>query len=151
MVQLTTLQYLSGQKQKDALALLQKGRHSAAVYLIGYALEFSFKRKVSLTLGFTNGFPESPADFGGYAAQVVAFNAISSGIQLNRLKEIKNHDLNQLLVYSGAQVRITASYYDEWLIIKDWNPEDRYKIRKYSKEKAKEFITSAKVILSQIV
>jgi hypothetical protein len=151
MVALKTLKYLSNQKKKDAVALLQKDRNSAAIYLMGYALEFELKRKVSLTLGFNNGFPEYSVDFAHYSAQVGAFNAISSGIQLTQLKQIRNHNLNELLKYSGAQGRITASYYDHWLIVKDWNPEDRYKIRKYSRDKAQKIINSFSIILKQIV
>ena len=150
MVSPNTLKYLSNQKQKDAHVLLQKRRNNAAIYLMGYALEFALKRKVSMTLGFNQGFPEINSDFTQYSNQISVFNTISSGIQLTQLRQIKNHDLNQLLTYSGAEARIIASHYNDWLVVKDWNPENRYKIKRYTSVKTKSFITSVKKILMQI-
>jgi|SRR5271156_1446865 len=151
MVLPKTLKYLSIQKQKDAHALLQKRRNNAAIYLMGYALELALKRKITQTLGFNQGFPEIKPDFDQYSIQIATFNTINSGIQLNRLKQIKSHGLSQLLTYSGAEVRIITHYYKEWLVVKDWNPENRYKIKRYSGVKAKNFIYSAKKILVEIV
>jgi hypothetical protein len=69
--------------------LLHKKRNAGAIYIIGYALELGLKRKVSQTLGFINGFPESIADFNSYADQITSFNAISTGVGLTQLREIK--------------------------------------------------------------
>ena len=150
MLPLKKLAYLTSQKIKDASILFQSGRYSGAVYLMGYALEFSLKRKISQTLGFINGFPEDKNELNSYGPQIIAFNAISTGLSLTKIKDIRNHDLNLLIKYSGAESRIVASYYSEWLTVKDWNPEDRYKIRKYRFSKAKDFMHSAKTILTQI-
>ena len=150
MLPLKTLGYLTSQKTKDASILFRSGRYSGAVYLMGYALEFNLKRKISQTLGFTNGFPEDRNEPNSYGPQIIAFNAISTGLRLTKIKDIRNHDLNLLIKYSGAESRIVASYYSEWLTIKDWNPEDRYKIRKYRLSKARDFLQSAKIILAQI-
>ena len=151
MLSLTTLAYLSSQKKKDAAVLFRGGRYSGAIYLMGYALELSLKRKISQTLGFVTGFPEDKNELNSYGPQMTAWNAISTGVSLTKIKEIKNHDLNLLIKYSGAESRIVASYYSNRLGVKDWNPEDRYKIRRYSKKNAKDFMNSAKKILTQIV
>ena len=151
MINISTLKYLSIQRKKDAQSLLSNQRNSGAIYLMGYALEFALKRKVSLTLGFMNGFPEFKNDFNFYSSQISNFNTLKTGILLTDLKQIKNQDLDKLLNYSGLSTRITNSYYHEWLEVKDWNPEDRYKIKRYSKRKAKSFVRSANTILAQIV
>ena len=150
MITIYTLSYLASQKQKDATALLHANRNSGAIYLMGYALELSFKRKISQTLGFLLGFPESGPEYNGYNAQIAAFNAIGTGITITQLRQLKNHDLKQLIIFSGAEVRIKTSFLTEWLVIQDWNPENRYKIRKYSTAQAKEFLRSSRVILREI-
>ncbi len=151
MININTFKYLSNQKKRDAATLLSNQRNSRAIYLMGYALEFALKRKVSQTLGFHQGFPEKSIEFSIYFTQINGFNSLSTGIELTNLHQIKNHNLSQLLIYSGAEIRIKASYNTEWLVVKDWDPEDRYKVKKYSKRKAKTFVRSANKILAQIM
>ena len=126
MIALDTLKYLSGQKLRDARVLFHNNRNAGAVYLMGYVLELSFKRKVCQTIGFSHGFPESTADFHTYTNQIQRFT-INTGIGLTQLKQIKNHDLNMLLTFSGIESIILSSYNDDWRRVKDWNPENRYK------------------------
>lgn len=149
MVPLATLSYLSNQKLKDARALLKANRNPAAVYLAGYSLEIALKRKLSQVLGFNNGFPESEIEFRGYAAIISAFR-INTGLPFDKLKEIKNHNLNQLLSYIGAQKRIVSQYYSEWAIVSNWNPEQRYKIRRFNSDKATDYIRAVVIILKQL-
>jgi len=98
MIKLRTLSYLASQNQKDSTALLNANRNSGAIYLMGYALEFSFKKKISQTPGFITGFPESAQEYNSYRTQIAAFNAIGTGISITQLREIKNHDLNKLII-----------------------------------------------------
>ena len=149
MIALATLKYLSGQKVRDAEALFQKNRHAGAVYLMGYALEFSFKRKVCQTIGFTLGFPESPSDFNSYTNEITRFTN-GTGIALTQVRQIKNHDLNSLVRFSGVEAIILNAYYEEWIRIKDWNPENRYRRQRFTNAMTREFIVSAKKILTQI-
>jgi len=151
MILSNTLKYLASQKLKDAETLYRHGRNSGAVYLMGYAIEFSLKRKLSHTLGFNNGFPENPTEFGLYTMQINQFHAVNTGIQLTRLRQIKTHLLGDLLTFSGAETRVVANCYPEWLIVKTWNPEDRYVRRRISRQKAAEFLRSARRILREIV
>ena len=151
MILLPDLQYLGAQKRKDAETLFRYGRNGGAVYLMGYALEFSLKRRLSLTLGFNNGFPDTPADWGLYTLQITQFGAVNSGTPLNRLRQIRTHVLSDLLTYSGAEARVVASCYPQWLIVQTWNPEDRYVRRRVGRQRADEFLQSARRVLQEIV
>ena len=76
---------------------------------------------------------------------------INTGIGLTQLKQIKNHDLNMLLTFSGIESIILSSYNDDWRRVKDWNPENRYKRQHITISEAKEFMISANRIFKQIV
>ena len=150
MINLSVLKYLSSQKRKDAEGLYRLKRNNGAIYLMGYALEFSFKRKVCQTLGFNNGFPESNSELNFYTPQIALFNSISTSISLTQLRQIKNHNLDQLLIYSGAQTRITNSYWHEWLIVRCWNPENRYRVQRFTDGKTVKFMQASRLILQEI-
>lgn len=121
MVQLKTLRFLSSQKIKDAETLLKNGRNTGAIYMMGYALEFSLKWKISQTLGFANGFPESKAELMLYVPQLSAFTNLNIGNQLTHISQIRHHKLQDLLVFSGVQYRINVRLMSEWQIVNNWN------------------------------
>ena len=150
MINLSALKYLASQKRKDAEGLYRLKRNNGAIYLMGYALEFSFKRKVCQTLGFNNGFPESNSELNLYTPQITLFNSISTTISLTQLRQIKNHNLDQLLIYSGAQARITNSYWQEWLTVRCWNPENRYRVQRFKDSKTVKFMQASSIILKEI-
>ena len=150
MIALSALKYLSTQKMKDAEVLFQNNRNSGAVYLMGYSLELSLKRKLCQTLGFNNGFPENKVDFNSYALQINRFASLS-GLSLTQLKQIRNHDLSMLLLYSGTQQTITTLCAKDWHRVKGWNPEMRYRRQYLSTVNAGKFLASAKKILKEIV
>ncbi len=141
---------MSGEKVKDAEVLLQNKRYAGSVYLMGYALELGLKRKICQTLGFTYGFPESRDDFSSYNTQIANFNTRSWAF-LTQLKQIKSHDLNDLLTYSGVRSTVLTTYQSAWFSVKSWTPESRYIKQYISIKKADSFVTSAKQILKQIV
>jgi len=146
MIPLINLQFLAAQKVKDANVLFKHGRNAAAIYLMGYALEFSLKRKISQTFGFLQGFPETRGELNAYMAQqqspIIAFPS---------LQQIRNHRLNDLLIYSGFQTKITAQLYTEWTTVSQWNPEDRYVRSRITAKRAQNFLGSAKLILAEIL
>ncbi len=151
MIALATLKYLATQKSKDAEVLLASKRTNGAVYMMGYAIEFSLKRKLSITLGFNNGFPESNPEMQHYyTTQLAIINSISTGITLNKISQIRNHELIELLKYSGVEARIVASYFQEWSLICNWNPEKRYVRQNWTLRKATDFMNAARVILNEI-
>lgn len=120
------------------------------MYLIGNALEYRLKRRVAQTLGFSGGFPETGPEFTAYNRQVAHFNAISTGIQLRKLQEIRNQDLGLLANYSGIESRILLGASNEWMDVRSWNPEFRYRIRRFTKDRAFHFMNAATVILKII-
>jgi hypothetical protein len=150
MIGLRNLSHLNTQRQKDARILFKGNRYAATVYLMGYALEYALKRRICLHLGFSSGFPEFNNEFTRYNAQLVFYNSIRPGAPLNQLRQIKNHNLDDLLSFSGLQQKIHENYKKDWLEVCDWNPEDRYKIRRYSRAKCRRFIRAACVILNQL-
>jgi hypothetical protein len=151
MILLNTLKYLSTQKAKDAHVLFEKGRYNGAVYLMGYALEMKLKRKLSLTLGFSNGFPESNGELNAYySAQLAAFNTISTGITLAQIRQIRNHKLRELIKFSGAEPRIVGSFFAEWALVCNWDPETRYLRQNWNLTRTTKFMNAAEVILKQI-
>jgi hypothetical protein len=150
MVLLDTLDFLAAQKLKDAEVLLRNQRNSGAIYLAGYSVEFLLKRKISITLGFTNGFPETSAELRTYIAQINQFHSLNTGIHLNDIRQIRNHRLNDLLMLSGAEPRIISRYYPEWLIVKVWNPENRYIRQRVSSIMAAAFVAAVKKIIQEI-
>jgi hypothetical protein len=144
MVSTAVLTYLIGQKKKDAKVLLKNGRHAAAVYLMGYVLEYALKRKICSTLMFTHGFPESGAELHTYITALNANPAIVvNPVTFTDIREIRNHDLNKLLVYSGAELRVKSNFFSDWSNVASWNPENRYVRQHFSKVKAAQFIRSA--------
>lgn len=150
MINLRALKYLASQKCKDAEVLFKLRRNNGAIYLMGYALELSFKKRVCQALGFHNGFPESRTELNQYASQIAQFNALGAPISLTQLKQIKNHDLNQLLIFSGAQTRIINSHLNEWLTVSSWNPENRYRIQRVTYIKTADFMRASRLILTEI-
>ena len=150
MVPLNTLKYLAAQKVKDAGVLLRNGRNNGASYMMGYALEFSLKRKISSNIGFIRGFPETGQELNAYSAEVSHFHALNTGIHLHKIGQLRHHKLDELLHFSGVKARIVAKFYRQWLIVSKWNPESRYVRQRITREKAREFMAAAKKILKEI-
>lgn len=150
MIGISTLGHLNYERQIDAKILFKGNRYSAAVYLMGYAIELALKRKICQNLQFNLGFPELNAEFINYRPQVQAYNAGDIPIALNKLNQIKSQKLEDLLDFSGISSNISDNYRKEWDVVRDWNPEDRYKIRHYSTKKCRSFMKSARIILNQI-
>lgn len=150
MIPVSTLKYLITQKTKDAQSLFSDNRNASAIYLMGYAVEYALKRKICATLNFYNGFPENNTELRNYISYW-ASTGTPSRISFNQIREIRHHDLETLLTYSGAEPTIKALFLDEWEAIVYWNPENRYKIQRVSKDKAEKFIKSAKKIIRELL
>lgn len=150
MISLETLKYLATQKCKDAHVLFKNGRNGGAIYLMGYAIEFSLKRKISLNLGFANGFPETGAELASCFLQLSPSGSINRGIGPTQIQQIRNHRLNDLLAFSGIQGKIITSHLWEWKIISSWDPGKRYKRQRICFQVASDFLMAAKQILKVI-
>lgn len=150
MIELATLKYLVTKTRKDANILLKHDRKSGAIYLMGYALELQFKRKVSLNLQFLRGFPESKLELDSYLRVLSVSNSISTGIMPTAINQIRTHDLKSLIIYSGAEVRIRTNFLLDWLTVKNWTPEDRYIKRRCRQAETIAFFQAANRIIKQI-
>ena len=111
MILTTDLHNAAREYLRAARLLCTRHSYDAAVYLCGYAVEIALKARICRHLKWTTGFPETAKEF---------------GLKAN----LKSHDLEALLEYTGLQHRIQSSnpgsFFGAWSIVKDWKPEQRY-------------------------
>ena len=98
------LRLLSRERLKDAKALRTQRRYHGAIYMAGYAVEIALKERICKTLQWKDfaSFPSSP--------------------------NLKIHNLDTLLIFSGVERHVKSRYLVEWSIVQSWNPEQRYEI-----------------------
>jgi hypothetical protein len=104
MIAKREIRELIEQRLKDAAILLKNRRYAAGVYLAGYALELALKLKICKIFKFRYGFPENKNEFKSYQNSVKSQKLLAGTI--NQLKDIRNHDLNALLFYSGVEYSV---------------------------------------------
>jgi hypothetical protein len=93
-----TLRALVLIREKDAIALFEKRRYSAAIYMSGYAVEIALKYEICKMYFFSKGFPESKSEFQSYSYQRVKRHLMET---IKSVSEIRHHDLQLLLVIQG--------------------------------------------------
>lgn len=92
---------------RAAKLLRTRRSYDVATYLCGYAIEIALKARICRTLNWTTGFPETSTEF--------------------KLKSnLKTHDLEALLEFTGIQDKIKLRYFSDWAIVNKWKPEQRY-------------------------
>ena len=91
---------------QDAGILYRSGRWDGAYYMSGYAIELRLKARVCDTLNWPS-FPETNREFKG-------------------LDNLKTHDLDRLLRFSGRERQIKATHLARWSTVRQWNPVCRY-------------------------
>ncbi len=111
MIAITDLHGTAREYLRDAKLLRTQRSYDVAIYLCGYAVEIALKARICRTLKWTTGFPQTASEF--------------------RLKgNLKTHDLEMLLEFTGIQDRIRSSgptgFLAAWSIVRKWNPEERY-------------------------
>ncbi|HYF31030.1 MAG TPA: hypothetical protein VD993_07915 [Chitinophagaceae bacterium] len=149
MIPKKTLRGLINHKLKDAGVLIANRRYAAGVYLAGYALEVALKLKVCKIFKFTQGFPENKAEFVVYQNNARSQKLLAGAI--TQLKDIRNHDLNKLLFFSGTEYKIKLHHLNEWNLVVGWNPETRYIIKRVLKNEAVSKINAIKILIQQIL
>lgn len=149
MISKKTLRELVDQKLKDADILLANRRYAAATYIVGYALELALKLKICKIFKFAQGFPENKAEFIFYQNSAKSQPLLAGTI--TQIKDIRNHDLNKLLFYSGVEVQIKQNFLNEWNLAVNWDPEMRYKMQKVLKREAVSKVTAIKTIVQNIL
>jgi HEPN domain-containing protein len=102
------LQQLADGRVADARTLLDGGRHAAAYYLAGYAVECALKACIAKQIRQFD-FPEKKLVIDSYS-----------------------HDLTKLVRLSGvshlheAEIRENAAFAANWFVARDWTEESRY-------------------------
>ncbi len=152
MILMQTLNFLINQKKRDAEVLYDGKRFASAVYIYGYAIEIALKKRICLTLGFTQGFPETQSELDYYIKRVTSNQVRSAGIQFafKRVGEIRSHNLSQLLYYSGKELAVNQQFLAEWNAVSKWNPEQRYLRRQTREKTAADFFKAARLIINEL-
>ena len=149
MISKRILRELIDQKLKDADALIAKRRYATAIYIAGYAIELALKLKICRIFKFVQGFPENKVEFSVYQNSVKSQQLLLGAI--TQIKDIRNHDLNKLLFYSGVEYQIRLNYLNEWNLIVSWNPEMRYQMQKVLKKEALSKVNAIKLLIQNIL
>ncbi len=149
MISKNTLKELIDQKLKDADVLVANRRYAGAIYIVGYGLELALKLKICKIFKFAQGFPENKIEFDVYQNSVKSQLLLAGAI--TQIKDIKNHDLNKLLFYSGVEYQIRLHLFNDWNLVVGWNPEMRYKMQKVLKNEALNNVNAVKLIIKNIL
>jgi HEPN domain-containing protein len=147
MISKENLKIIAKNKVIDSKVLFDAKRYDASVYLIGYAIEVSLKYKICKILKLDKGFPETKDEFQLYILQ----STNDLGNEIKTLKEIKNHNLQKLLLYSGQEFKIKDQLFSEWTEILFWHPELRYSNNFCSENQSNKIILSAEKIVDLIL
>lgn len=149
MIPRETLKELIDQKLKDTDVLIVNKRYSTGIYIAGYALEITLKLKICNLFEFKQGFPENKSEFSIYQ-NLMKNQAFLVGA-ITQIKDIRHHDLNKLLFYSGVEYYIKLNFLNEWNIAADWDPEMRYKNLKIIESEALSKTNAIKIIIQNIL
>lgn len=110
MISRKTLRELVDQKLKDADILFVNRRYDSAIYISGYVLELALKLKICKTYKLGQGFPENKSEFNNYQNSTKSKPLLAGSI--NQIKDIRNHDLSGLLIFSGAEYRVNCNLFN---------------------------------------
>ena len=122
------LKALSGEWVADSDLLIREKRFGSAYYLCGYALEMALKRRICLTLGWKEGYPNKKKKF-------------------ESLQCFKTHNLELLLHLSGLEEKIRKDYVATWSVVIGWDPEVRYSSQDPDEQTAIGMLSATKVLL----
>lgn len=120
--------------------------------MYGYAIEIALKKRICMTLGFNLGFPETQSELDYYISGVMANQFRNAGTQFafRRVREIRSHNLSQLLYYSGKEVAVNQQLLAEWNTVTKWSPEQRYLRRQTRQKTATAFFKAARLIINEL-
>ena len=147
MISVQTLKEIALSKLIDSKLLFNSNKFDSSLYLVGYSIELALKSKICKILKLNNGFPENKTEFNLYISK----SDNNLGNEIKDLREIRNHDLQKLLYYSGQEYTIKAELLEEWTNISYWNPEIRYQLNIGDKKFNEEIIESVEKIITLIL
>lgn len=149
MISTNVLRELINQKLKDTNILIAGKSYSSAIYMAGYALELALKLKVCKILKLKQGFPGNKTEFVFYQNSQKSQPLLAGTIM--QIKDVRNHNLNKLLFYSGLEYQIRLNYLNEWNLVIGWHSEMRYKVQKVLKKEAINNINAVKILVANIL
>ena len=149
MLEIGEMRFLVSEKLLDSEILLKNHRTNACVYLAGYAMELALKLKISWIFDLKDGFPESKSEFSRYLQSAHSFSKLDGVIK--EIRQIKNHDLNTLLFFSGSEVGVKRNKLEKWTMVSSWDPSLRYRTEIKGKEEAEYFLRSTKELIVYIL
>lgn len=118
---------LTQKRIDDAEALYSSARYDGAIYLCGYALEYSLK------------------------SQICVHNEWSEFTPLREERTFTTHELDELLKLSGKENAVQSRVNREWIYVKDrWNPTNRYLVSSPTRTDCRAFIDRTKIVVSEI-
>ena len=147
MISKPDLKTLSNRYLLDGKVLLNNRRYATAIYVSGYAVELALKYKICRLLRFGNGYPETVQEFNLYARGRLKF----TGTTIRDIRDLKIHDLSDLLFYSGEQIQFTTHLVSEWDIVKSWDVFMRYNPGIVRKVRAELFYTAARKLTTEFL
>ncbi len=131
MLTAANLKALARARLADAEALCHSRRFDCAAYLCGYVVELALKARICRTLKWPI-FPEKRSEF-------------------EDLQSFKTRDLVVLLRLSGREPYIRESLFPEWAILREWNPEARYRpIGSVTAPAVREMIAAARRVMMKL-
>ncbi|RFM26998.1 hypothetical protein [Deminuibacter soli] len=148
MIAKNDLRTLVKNRLKDTKVLLENRRYSTAKYMAGYSIEIALKLKICYIFKFKHGYPENDIEFAAYKTSPISSALFKTTV--NKIQQLKNHDLSRLLKYSGEEYTITTSFVREWNDVLSWDPINRYSTRIVRKREAVRFITNCNTILANL-
>jgi hypothetical protein len=131
----------------DGKVLLDNRRYASSLYVSGYALELAFKYKICRLLKFGNGYPETQREFNVYARGKSKY----TGTTIRDIRDLRSHNLSDLLFYSGQQLRFTTVFISEWNIVQAWDVFVRYNARIVRKGRAEAFYLAARKLTNSLL
>lgn len=149
MIKKKYLKLLISEKLTDSEILLKNDRYTTSVYIAGYSVELALKLKICRMFKFKDGFPEDRQEFMTYQNSVGSMERLEGVI--SQISHIRNHDLNKLLKYSGAEMRVKENKFEDWMTLNTWYPELRYKINEVSKSEAEKFFRATRELIDYIL
>lgn len=144
MILRNELKILATNRYLDCMLLLLLGRYQGSIYIGGYTIELLLKYNICIQFGLNAGYPENSSDFTLYSRNIVGFNTI-----FRNIRDLKTHNLENLLIVSGREIDVKTKAITEWDNITSrisWNPEMRYLNVKRSIIEAYSFHKSLKKI-----
>jgi hypothetical protein len=125
------LQELSRGWITDSELLIREKRFGTSYYLCGYAIEMALKRRICLTLGWKEGYPNKKKKF-------------------ENLGSFKTHNLDLLLHLSGMEEKIRTDCMASWSVVAGWDPEVRYSTQDTDEQTAVAMLTATKTLLETL-